>query len=347
MQPQAAVQPSPLTDLGQGLFQLPLPSPLPFQPVGGELHIRLDDLIRFYKNPLQRFLIARLGFSRFLRESSDFTDYEPFALDNIEKALQRRTLSKMQAGLSSPQDIFPQTDSNSDVADAFKPLFEDWKATSRLPIQPLARNTFIEDQIAAWIDDAEIRKSLNSMQDMEFETILENVPSDLPETLKSALENAVGYPVQTNLPPVANVRVTGRFPVTPEGGIVSPVLSSENAKHYIEPYIHYLLVHSKIEHPAPMTVCFKDKNKSLESDAIENPRDELSKLVTLYLVGHLIPLPMFQDYSPTKKKLADCSPDRCFQFIFKDFESIQNNDPWRTACEAFADYAFSPLENLK
>ncbi len=347
MQPQAAVQPSPLTDLGKGLFQLPLPSPLPFQTIGGELHIRLDDLIYFYKNPLQRFLIARLGFSRFPWETSDFSDYEPFALDNIEKALQRRTLSKMQAGLSSPQDIFPQTDSNSDVADAFQPLFEDWKATSRLPIQPLARNTFIEDQIAAWIDDAEIRKSLNSMQDMEFETILENVPSDLPETLKSALENAVGYPVQTNLPPVENIHVTGRFPVTPEGGIVSPVLSSENAKHYIEPYIHYLLVHSKIEHPATMTVCFKDKNKRLESDAIDNPRDELSKLVTLYLVGHLIPLPMFQDYSPDPNKLTDCSPDRCFQFIFKDFESIQNNDPWRTACEAFADYAFSPLENLK
>ncbi|MGX8729175.1 MAG: family 43 glycosylhydrolase, partial [Lachnospiraceae bacterium] len=39
MQPQAAVQPSPLTDLGKGLFQLPLPSPLPFQPIGGELYI--------------------------------------------------------------------------------------------------------------------------------------------------------------------------------------------------------------------------------------------------------------------------------------------------------------------
>ena len=347
MQPQAAVQPSPLTDLGKGLFQLPLPSPLPFQPIGGELYIRLDDLIYFYKNPLKHFLIARLGFSRFPWETSDFSDYEPFALDNIEKALQKRLLSRMQADLSSPLDIFPQADSNSDVADAFQSLFDDWKATSRLPIQPLARNTFIDDQIAAWIDDAEIRKSLSSMQDMEFETILENVPSDLPETLKSALENAVGYAVQTNLPPVANVRVTGRFPVTPEGGIISPVLSSYNAKHLIEPYIHYLLVHSKIEHPAPMTVCFKDRNKRLESDAIDNPRDELSKLVTLYLVGHLIPLPMFQDYSPDPKELSDCSPDRYFQFIFTDFESIQNNAPWRTACEAFADYAFSPLENLK
>jgi exonuclease V gamma subunit len=346
MQPQAVAQPSPLTNLGKGLFQLPPPSPLPFQTIDGELHIRLDDLIRFYKNPLQRFLIARLGFSRFLWDSPDFSDYEPFMQDYIEQAIQKRQLSCLQAGLSSPIEMFPPTDSKSDVATTFQPLFDDWKATSRLPVQPLARNAFLNEQIAAWIDDAKIRNALNSMQETDFETILENVPADLPQNLQIALEAAVGYPVQTALPPVEKVRVTGRFPVTPEGGIVSPVLSTKSAKHMIEPYIRYLLVHSKIEHPAPMTVCFKGKNKSLESDAIENPRDELSKLITLYLVGHLIPLPMFQDYSPQPNKLTYCLPDRCFQFIFKDFESLQNDDLWRTSCEAFADYAFSPLENL-
>ena len=346
MQPQVTAQPSPLTNLGKGLFQLPLPSPLPFQTIGGELHVRLDDLIRFYKNPLQRFLIARLGFSRFLWDAPDFSDYEPFAQDYIEQAMQKRQLSRLQAGMASPKEIFPQNNSPSEVADAFQLLFDDWKATSRLPVQPLARNAFLEEQIAAWIDDPNIRKSLNSMQDMDYETILENISADLPEKLQAVLEVAVGYPVKTALSPVEKVHITGRFPVTPEGGIVYPVLSSENAKHLIEPYIRYLLVHSKIEHPAPMTVCFKDKNKCLESGAIENPRDELSKLVTLYLVGHLIPLPMFQDYSPQPNKLTYCSPDRCFQFIFKDFESLQNDDSWRTACEAFADYAFSPLDNL-
>ena len=346
MQPQTTAQPSPLTNLGKGLFQLPLPSPLPFQTISSELHVHLDDLIRFNKNPLQRFLIARLGFSRFLWDSPDFSDYEPFSQDYIEQAMQKRILSKMQASMASPKDIFPQNDSSSEVADAFQPLFDDWKATSRLPVQPLARNAFLNEQIAAWIDDETIRNALNSMQETDFETVWDNVPMDLPETLQSKLLSAVGYPVQTKLLPMEKVRITGRFPVTPEGGIVSPVLSSGNAKHLLEPYIRYLLVHSKIEHPAPMTVCFKDKNRILESDAIEDPRDELSKLVTLYLVGHLIPLPMFQDYSPQKKNLTDCSPDRCFQFIFKDFESLQNDDSWRTACEAFADYAFSPLENL-
>jgi exodeoxyribonuclease V gamma subunit len=346
MQPQAVAPPSPLTDLGKGLFQLPLPSPLPFQTVGGELHIHLDDLIRFYKNPIQRFLIARLGLPRFLWETSDFTDYEPFMQDYIEQAAQKRQLSRLQAGLASPTDMFPPADSNSDVATAFLSLFNNWKATSRLPVQPLARNAFLNEQIAAWIDDAKIRKALNSMHEKDFETILENVPADLPENLQIALENAVGYPVQTALPPLEKVRITGRFPVTPEGGIISPILSSENAKHLIEPYIRYLLVCSIFDHPDLMTVCFKDKNRTLESDAIEGPRDELSKLVTLYLVGHLIPLPLFQDYSPQPKKLTYCSPDRCFQLIFRDFESLQNDKAWLTACEEFAKYAFLPFENL-
>ena len=346
MQPQSVAQPSPLTDLGKGLFQLPLPSPLPFQPVAGELHIRLDDLIRFYRNPIQRFFIARLGFPRFMWDTPDFTDYEPFMQDYIEQAVQKRQLSRLQAGLASPTELFPSSDSTSDVATAFQPLFNNWKATSRLPVQPLARNAFLNEQIAAWIDDETIRNALNSMQETDFETVLDNVPMDLPETLQSKLLSAVGYPVQTKLLPMEKVRITGRFPVTPEGGIVSPVLSSENAKHLIEPYIRYLLVHSKIDHPAPMTVCFKEKNRSLESDEIENPQDKLAKLVTLYMVGHLIPLPLFQDYSPQPKKLTYCSPDRCFQLIFKDFESLQNDQAWLMACEEFAKYAFSPLGNL-
>ena len=102
MQPQTVAQPSPLTDLGKGLFQLPLPSPLPFQPVAGELHIRLDDLVRFYRNPIQRFFIARLGFPRFMWDTPDFTDYEPFMQDYIEQAVQKRQLSRLQAGLASP-----------------------------------------------------------------------------------------------------------------------------------------------------------------------------------------------------------------------------------------------------
>ena len=346
MQPQAIAQPSPLTDLGKGLFQLPLPSPLPFQTVGGELHIRLEDLIRFYKNPLQRFLIARLGFPRFLWDRADFTDYEPFMQDYIEQAVQKRQLSRLQAGLASPTELFPPSDSTSDVATAFQPLFDNWKATSRLPVQPLARNAFLNEQIAAWIDAETIRNALNSMQETDFEIVLDNVPIDLSEILQAFLSSAVGYSVQTNLPPLEKVRITGRFPVTPEGGIVSPVLSSEKAKHLIEPYIRYLLVCSTFDHPDPMTVCFKEKTKSLESDEIENPQYELSKLVTLYLVGHLIPLPLFQDYSPQPKKLTYCSPDRCFQLIFKDFESLQNDQAWLAACEEFAKYAFSPLENL-
>ncbi|MBO4527856.1 MAG: exodeoxyribonuclease V subunit gamma [Victivallales bacterium] len=346
MQPQSVAQLSPLTDLGKGLFQLPLPSPLPFQPVGGELHIRLDDLIRFYRNPIQRFFIARLGFPRFMWDTPDFTDYEPFMQDYIEQAVQKRQLSRLQAGLASPTELFPSSDSTSDVATPFQPLFDNWKATSRLPVQPLARNAFLNEQIAAWIDDETIRNALNSMQETDFEVVLDNVPMDLPETLQSKLLSAVGYPVQTKLLPMEKVRITGRFPVTPEGGIVSPVLSTENAKHLIEPYIRYLLVHSKINHPAPMTVCFKEKNRSLESDEIENPQDKLAKLVTLYMVGHLIPLPLFQDYSPQPKKLTYCSPDRCFQLIFKDFESLQNDQTWLATCEEFAKYAFSPLGNL-
>ena len=304
-------------------YALPMPKSVPAD--NGMLKVELADVERFFKSPVEKFLRSRLGFSDIEEEAVSLEDNERFGVANGLD------------GWKVKKNIFSEVLLSSAPGGAEKVL-KHLRRTSQLPLGELAEQTFqVQKQQFKMIPEDHWSALYTTQQSEEFSLNLEvpnNLLSGCPELQKLRQEKCLldgKKPVNAQIP----VCLQGYFPVAKDG--TNCVVFGEcfgrtpEARHKFVPYLRWLM--AMVARPEAQPLCqivvpmkndgknvwtLKVPKKGLDGKAV------LSKIVQLYLLGQVVPLPiMLNDYD-----------NDAVELVFGSVETIKETPELKAAKEA-------------
>lgn len=202
-------------------YKLPMPQNLPRGwKCGGNITIALDDLIRFFRNPSERYVMSRLGFPRANWEQEMLSDYEPFRLDSLSSYQLKQLLAAEQKELD---EFRPLSVANYRM----KNLYATSRGSFNMPIGKMGHIEFVNQQLNSWIKNDEFRREWRAQEaspDEEFQIRLGKVFAGLDGSSSLALaECLAGHAPDARAAdedvlnsfgdtlPYFNVTVTGTF----------------------------------------------------------------------------------------------------------------------------------------
>jgi exodeoxyribonuclease V gamma subunit len=319
-----------------------------------DLELTIDELDKFLRYPAEFFLRRTLSLPRAEWYEAAPEDCEPFMLDDKEKG---ELLQKIGLHCQSiPQEALPQV---------LKELYAREKASGNLPPGQIGEMLF-----------EEVASQYTSTPRVPIQVVTDELAADftalipeLPSELVTSIQNAFGvqFPQFPTTP--LNVHLTGKITHLPPtlsdaplptalGGLHTELFAMKSnfkQSQLIKPYIEHLLLCANSSEPVrsiiipyatdSTEIVFEDSAK----DADNSAHQQLSHLITAYILSTALPLPLIVDhlfnFAPNSDlktakgdKFTYHGLDKLYELTDKDFTE---NPKLEIAFTQMAQYCFS------